>query len=218
MICHVHPPFVFPNWGNGPSIPQLLKSETRHYRLPLSFASSSSPSPVNSTSKFSLKPAHFSPSPVPHREQNHLSPAHFQPPPNGPLFFPMFAYPTVHTAARVLLQNYKMEHVTPLLKTLQWFPLALGIKSRTLTKTHRALPVKGPSLHLLPPTATEEFQSLPAPRILHILLSPFDYSFPNSSHSRCLLTLQATSSQATPLLWTVPSQRTGTVSVSPGEG
>lgn len=207
-------PLFSPTGEMAPLSPQLFKSETRHYHLPLSFASGSSPSPVNSTSKFSLKPAHFSPSPVPHREQNHLSPARLQPPPNGPLCFPMFACPTVHTAARVLLQNYKMEHVTPLLKTLQWFPFALGIKSRTLTKTHRALPVKGPSLHLLPPTATEEF---PAPRILHILLSPFDYSFPNSSHSRCLLTLQATSSQATPLLWTVRSQRTGTGSVSPGE-
>lgn len=61
--------------------------------LLLTLAWSPSPSPVSSTSKVSLKPAHFSPSPVPHRGQTHLSPAHLQPPPNGPLCFPSSRVP-----------------------------------------------------------------------------------------------------------------------------
>lgn len=101
------------------------------------------------------------------------------------------------TRQRVLFQTCKMRHVTPLFKTLQWLPFALGIKSQTLTKTHRALPDHSLSLHPPPPRRAEIFQGLPAPWTVHILLSPFDHSFPKSSYGRCPLIPQASSSKAT---------------------
>ena len=90
-------PPCFAQLGKWPLHPPSCSSQKRdslvHACLPFSFASRPSPSPVNSTSKFSVKPADFSPSPVPRTGQNHLSPAHLQPPPNGPLCYPRSPVP-----------------------------------------------------------------------------------------------------------------------------
>lgn len=46
-------------------------------------------------------------------------------------------------AARVLFSKHKSDHVTNLLKTLEWLPTVLGIKTKSLTRSCTARPLWG---------------------------------------------------------------------------
>lgn len=51
-----------------------------------------------------------------------------------------------NTAARALFSIHESDHVTNLLKTLEWLPTVLGIKTRSLTRSCSARPLWGLSV------------------------------------------------------------------------
>lgn len=111
--------------------------------------------------------------------------------PTSPL--PSVLLPHFLECSRVFFPHHKTHPTTPLFNPPNGFPLALGIKTQTLTKP---LHDEGPTLHLHPCHHSPQLMVLLAPRDL-ARPAPSDHSVPNSSCGRCPFLPQATSSKAT---------------------
>lgn len=127
MICHLHPLLFLPNLANGASIHPAAQTRNEAILLMLAFLSPVQVAhhralpmpPPNSVSSLPLLSVSKG------KTSSHL-------PNHSDLLTDLSASlcspAPLSTWRRVLFQNYKVKHVTPLFKTLQWLPLALGKK------------------------------------------------------------------------------------------